>query len=87
MTKWERINRLEVEYLDDMIELSREDLTWTEIDGDQVAVIPYCRLDDFISGEDSNESEPTQFLLQNHRSKKIEDIKHINYSTYLEWVV
>ena len=87
MNKWGRINELEVEDPEDMIQFSAEDLTWTEIEGDQVAVIPYCRLDDFISGEESNESAPTQFLLKYHRSQKIEDIKHTYYSTYLKYVV
>ena len=87
MTKRERINELEVEDLEDMIQFSAEDLTWTEIEGDQVAVIPYCRLDDFISGEESNESAPTRFLLKTHRSRGIEDITHTNYSTYLEYSV
>lgn len=66
MNKWGRINELEVEDPEDMIQFSAENLTWTEIEGDQVAVIPYCRNDDFISGEESNESAPTQFLLKNH---------------------
>ena len=87
MNKWGRINELEVEDPEDMIQFSAEDLTWTEIEGDQVAVIPYCRLDDFISGEKSNESAPTQFLLKNHQSNKIEDIKVTNYSTFLEYSV
>ena len=59
MTKWYKINELEVEDPEDMIIFSAEDLTWTEVDGDQVAVIPYCRLDDFISGEESNKLAPT----------------------------
>ena len=87
MKKWDLINELEVEDPEGMIEFSAEDLTWTEVAGDQVAIIPYCRLDDFISGEESNESAPTQFLLKNHRSNKIEDIKVTNYSTFLEYSV
>ena len=48
MGKWEEINELEVEDPEDMVEFSVEDLTWTEIWGDQVAIIPYCRLQDII---------------------------------------
>ena len=44
MGKWEEINELEVEDPEDMVEFSVEDLTWTKIWGDQVAIIPYCRL-------------------------------------------
>lgn len=78
---------MEVEDPEYMILFLAKDLTWIEIDGDQVLVIPYCRLDDFISGEESNESAPTQFLLKSHQSQKIEDIKHTYFSTYLEYVV
>ena len=52
-----------------------------------VAVIPYCRLDDFIRGEELSESAPTQFHLHTHRSKKVEDIKQTYCSTYLEYAM
>ena len=42
MNKWERINELGVQDLEDMMEFSAEDLTWTEVWQDQVAIIPYC---------------------------------------------
>ena len=87
MKKWERINELEVEDREDMIEFSAEDLTWTEINGDQVATILYCRLDDFIRGEESSERAPTQFLLASQRSKKAEDIEQTYFSTYLEYMM
>ena len=47
MKKWEMINELEVQDSKEMMEFSAKDLTWTEIYGDQVAIIPYCQLDDF----------------------------------------
>lgn len=87
MKKWERINELEVEDPKDMIEFSAEDLTWTEINGNQVAIIPYCRLDDFIRGEESSERAPTQFLLASQQSKKAEDIRQTYFSTYLEYIM
>ena len=59
MAKWETINELDVEDLEDMMEFSAEDLTWTNVWGDQVPVIPYCRLEDFITGEQSREGAPT----------------------------
>ena len=59
MGKWEEINKLEVEDPEDMVEFSAEDLTWMEIWGDQVAIIPYCKLQDFIKGEQVRESSPT----------------------------
>ena len=61
--KWEEILELEVEDPEDMIIFSAEDLTWTQVYGDQVAVIPYSRFQDFISGEESNPNAPTQFVV------------------------
>ena len=87
MNKWERINELEVQDLEDMMEFSAEDLTWTEFQEDQVAIIPYCRLDDFISGEQSNKPAPTQFVVHTRRSTKVEDIKETNFGTYLDYAM
>ena len=42
MAKWETINELYVEDPEDEMEFSAKDLTWTDVWGDQVAVIPYC---------------------------------------------
>ena len=64
MAKWDAINELDVEDLEDMMEFSAEDLTWTDVWGDQVAVIPYCRLEDFIIGEKSREGTPIHLLLK-----------------------
>lgn len=87
MKKWDLINELEVEDPEGMTEFSVEDLTWNEIQGDQVAIIPYCRLEDFISGEEMRESAPTQFVAKTRRSKDVKDIKMTNSSTYLEYVL
>ena len=87
MNKWERINELEVQDPEDMMEFSVEDLTWTEVWGDQVAIIPYCWLEDFISGEQSNEPAPTQFVVHTRRSTKVEDIKETNFGTYLDYAM
>jgi len=62
MGKLEEINELEVEDPEDMVEFSAEDLTWTEIWGDRVAIIPYCRLQDFIK-ERKREKLPLLNLL------------------------
>ena len=51
MGKWETINELEVQDPEELMEFSAEELTWTKVWGDQVTSIPYCRLEDFISGE------------------------------------
>ena len=64
MKKWDLINELEVEDPEGMIEFSVEDLTWTKVAGDQVVIIPYCRLEDFIRGEKLRESGPTQIVVK-----------------------
>jgi hypothetical protein len=63
MKKWEEIIELDVQDPEDMMEFSSEDLIWTEVWGDQVAIIPYYRLEDFINGEQSRKSAPTQFVV------------------------
>ena len=70
-----------------MMEFSAEDLTWTNVWGDQVAVIPYCWLEDFISGEQSREGAPTQFVVKTRRRIKDEDIREANFGTYLEYAM
>ena len=87
MAKWDTINELDVEYPKDMMEFSAKELTWTDVWGDQVAIIPYCRLEDFISGEQSNEPAPTQFVVHTRRSTKVEDIKETNFGTYLDYAM
>ena len=87
MGKWETINELEVQDPEELMEFSAEELTWTEVWGDQVTIIPYCRLEDFISGEQLNEGAPTQFIVNSRRSKKVEDIKKTYFGTYLEYTM
>ena len=87
MAKWETINELDVEDPEDMIEFSAEDLAWTYFWGDQVAVIPCCRLEEFISGEQSREGAPTQFVVKTKRSIKEEDIREAKFGTHLEYAM
>ena len=87
MAKWDTINELDVEDPEDMMEFSAKDLTWTNVWGDQDIVIPYCRLEDFISGEKSREGAPTQFVVKTIRSIKEENIKGTNFGTYLEYAM
>ena len=87
MAKWETINGLDVEDLEDMMEFSAKYLKWIDAWGNQVAVIPYRQLEDFISGEQSREGAPTQFVIKTRRSIKEEDIKETNFGTYLEYVM
>ena len=87
MAKCDTINELDVEDPKDMIKFLEKYLTWTDVWGDQVAVIPYCRLEVFISGQQSREGAPTQFVVKTRRSIKEEDIKAANFGTYIEYVM
>ena len=87
MGKLEEINELEVEDPEDMVDFSAEDLTWTEIWGDRVAIIPYCRLQDFIKGEQARDTSPTQFVVHTRRTRKVEEIEKIQFDTYLEYAM
>ena len=87
MGKWEEINEFEVEDPEDMVEFSAEDLTWMEIWGDQVAIIPYCRLQDFIKGEKVRETYLTQFVVHTRRTRKVEENEKIQFDTYLEYAM
>jgi len=51
MGKWDEIMELDTKYPKYMIEFSAKDLTWTEIEGDQIVIIPYSRLEDIINVE------------------------------------
>ena len=84
MAKSETINELEVEDPEDMKEFSAEELTWEDVWGHQVAVIPYCRLEDFTSGEKLRVGAHTQFVVKTRRSIN-EDIREANFGTYLEY--
>ena len=64
MGRWETINELKVQDPEDLMDFSTKDLTWTEVWEDRVAIIPYYRNEDFISGEQLNEGAPTQFVVK-----------------------
>ena len=71
MGKWEEIIELEVEDLEDMVYFSAKDLSWTKIWGDQVAIIPYYRLEDVIIGVQVRETAPTQFVVHTLGTRKL----------------
>lgn len=87
MRKWEEISELKVQYPKVMIQFSAKDLTWKNVKGSKVAIIPYSRLNDFISGEQSIEDAPTQFVVKTRRVKEVEEIKHARVDTYLEYAI
>lgn len=78
---------LDIENQEDMIEFSTKDLTRNEIKWDQIAIIPYSRLDDFINGEKLDEVAPTQFVVSKNLSKKVEDDICARINTYIEYTM
>ena len=85
--KWDEIVELEVHDPEDMMDIFVEDLTWTQVYGDQVAVIPYSRFEYFLSGELSNKNPPTQFVVNKQRVKRVEDLTQLRIHTYLEYAM
>ena len=78
---------MDTEDLEDMIYFSAKDLTWTQIGGDQVVIIPYSLLEDFINGEQSNQYAPTQFVVNTKQSKEVEEIVCAHINTCLEYAM
>ena len=85
--KWDEIVELEVQDPEDMMDFFAEDLTWTQVYGDQVAVIPYSRFEDFLSGEQSNKNAPIQFVVNKQRVKLVEELTQLRIDTYLEYAI
>ncbi|RYR44100.1 hypothetical protein Ahy_A08g040480 isoform C [Arachis hypogaea] len=65
------------------------DLTWTKFGNaehhDEVALIPYDRVDDFIIGECSNVEWPTRFHIERGRKRAIGSLKEYKDDEYLEY--
>lgn len=70
-------------------EFSSSDLTWTKFGTserhDDVALIPYERVDDFIIGECSNVECPTRFHIERGRKRPIGSLKDFKDDEYLEY--
>ncbi|QHN97458.1 hypothetical protein HN51_045221 [Arachis hypogaea] len=65
------------------------DLTWTKFGNaehhDEVALIPYDRVDAFIIGECSNVEWPTRFHIERGRKRAIGSLKEYKDDEYLEY--
>ncbi|AET02590.2 putative Zinc finger, SWIM-type [Medicago truncatula] len=70
-------------------EFSAADLTWTKFGSaehyDEVALIPYDRVDAFIIGECSNVLCPTRFHIERGRKRTIGTLKEYKDDEYLEY--
>lgn len=71
-------------------EFSAADLSWTKFGNtenyvDEVALIPYSRVDAFIIGECSNVECPTRFHIERGRKREKGSLKHFKSDEYLEY--
>ncbi|XP_059645417.1 uncharacterized protein LOC132286984 [Cornus florida] len=70
-------------------EFSSADLNWTKFGTaerhDDVALIPYARVDDFIIGECSNVECPTRFHIERGRKRSKGTLKDYKTDEYLEY--
>ncbi|EOY25229.1 hypothetical protein QUC31_009182 [Theobroma cacao] len=70
-------------------EFSSADLTWTKFGAaehhDDVALIPYARVDEFIIGECSNVECPTRFHIERGRKRSKGSLKEYKSDEYLEY--
>ncbi|VVB04077.1 unnamed protein product [Arabis nemorensis] len=73
MARWDHIFSLPVQN-PTLLEFSSADLVWSKIEGyqnniDRLALIPFSRIDDFVSGKSSNQDCPTNFHAKVRRRK------------------
>ena len=70
-------------------EFCSADLTWTKFGTaehhDEVALIPYERVDAFIIGECSNVECPTRFHIERGRKRPVGSLKEYRDDEYLEY--
>lgn len=70
-------------------EFSSADLNWTKFGNpehhDDVALIPYTRVDAFIIGECSNVECPTRFHIERGRKRSKGGLKEFKNDEYLEY--
>ncbi|KAJ0984171.1 hypothetical protein J5N97_002527 [Dioscorea zingiberensis] len=68
-------------------EFSAADLTWTKVGNehhvDDVALIPYARVDDFINGECNNVECPTRFHIEKGRKRERGSLREYKSDEYL----
>ena len=71
-------------------EFSAADLSWTKFGTtehhiDDVALIPYARVDAFISGECLNAECPTRFHIERGRKREKGSLKEYKSDEYLQY--
>ncbi|XP_050207381.1 uncharacterized protein LOC126656803 [Mercurialis annua] len=73
-------------------EFSAENIKWVEVDGgrqggDDIALIPYSRVEDFVKGESSNAECPASFRVESRRKRSEGSISRPRVDGYLEYTL
>lgn len=73
-------------------EFSAADLNWVKVQGgrqggDDIALIPYARVDDFVKGESSNAECPANFRVESRRKRREGSISKPRVDGYLEYTL
>ncbi|KAF8407021.1 hypothetical protein HHK36_006143 [Tetracentron sinense] len=73
-------------------EFSAAHLNWVKVEGgrqggDDVALIPYCRVDDFVKGESTNAECPASFRIESRRKRSEGSVSKPRVDGYLEYTL
>ncbi|KAL5975154.1 hypothetical protein ACLOJK_031833 [Asimina triloba] len=73
-------------------EFSAAHINWVKIDGgrqggDDIALIPFCRVDDFVKGESTNAECPASFRVESRRKRSEGSISKPRVDGYLEYTL
>jgi len=73
-------------------ELSAAYINWVKLEGgrqggDDIALIPFARVDDFVKGESSNPECPASFRIESRRKRAQGSIAKPRVDGYLEYTL
>ncbi|XP_077212190.1 uncharacterized protein LOC143847287 [Tasmannia lanceolata] len=73
-------------------EISAAHINWVKVDGgrqggDDIALIPFCRVDDFVKGESTNAECPASFRIESRRKRSEGSISKPRVDGYLEYTL
>lgn len=73
-------------------EFSAENMNWVKLEGgrqggDDIALIPFVRVDDFVKGESSNPACPASFRVESKRKRPVGSVAKPRVDGYLEYTL
>lgn len=73
-------------------EISAAHINWVKVEGghqggDDIALIPYARVDDFVKGESTNVECPASFRVESRRKRAKGSIRKPRVDGYLEYTL